>query len=87
MGDPVTIDVVVTKPFMGVEWGLYALCYMQVCAYGETPPERIEEVANIENPPGSSAPWRLTSEGPDGQDLSPVPCADDPARLHHMLSC
>jgi hypothetical protein len=89
MPEPVTSDVVVTKPFMTPvsEWGLWSLVYMQVCAYGETPPERIEEVANAENPPGTSSAWHLTTEGPDGQDFAPVPCAENPARLHHMLSC
>jgi hypothetical protein len=82
-----TDDVVVTKALMGPEWGIWALVYMQVCAHGECPPELIEQRANELNPPGSSAPWRLSTEGPDGQDLSPVQCAQDPARLHHMLSC
>jgi hypothetical protein len=80
-------DVIVTKPFMSADWGIWALCYMQVCAHGEVPPERVEEVANLENPPGSSAPWSITSKGPEGTDLSPVQCLDDPARLHYMLSC
>ena len=88
MGDVITEDVVVTRAFMDVAgWGLYALCYMQVCAHGECPPELIEQRANELNPPGSSSPWRLNTKGPDDQDLAPVPCVNDPVRLHHMLSC
>lgn len=90
MNDPriATDDVIVTKALMPpADWGIYALCFMQVCAHGEVPPERIEEVANLENPSGTSSPWTLTSEGPDGIDLAPVQCGDDPARLHHMLRC
>lgn len=89
MPETITEDVVVTMPFMRVSegWGLYALCYMQVCAHGECPPDLIEQRANELNPTGSSVPWHLTTEGPDGQDLSAVPCADNPVRLHHMLSC
>jgi hypothetical protein len=80
-------DVEITRPFMPPKWGLFALCYMQVCAHGECPPELIERRANEMNPSGLDHPWTLTTEGPDGSDLSPVPCDDDPARLHHMLSC
>jgi hypothetical protein len=81
-------DVEITKPFMKPsEWGIYALVYMQVCAHGEVPPERIEEVANAENPSGVTTSWSLTDKGPDGEDLSPVQCNDDPVRLHYMLSC
>jgi hypothetical protein len=88
VSEAIVDDVVVTKAVMPVaDWGLWALVYMQVCAHGECPPDLIEQRANELNPLGSSAPWRLTIEGPDGQDLSPVPCADDSVRLHHMLSC
>ena len=85
-------DVIVTKPFMSPDWGIWAFCYMQVCAHGEVPPERIEEVANLENPPGSSAPWSIINEFDPGDDLepidlSPVPCEENPVRLHYMLSC
>jgi hypothetical protein len=90
----ITEDVVVTKFFMNpAEWGLYALCVMQVCAYGETPPERIEQRANELNPPGSSAPWQIIwgngDEGDvlNGPNKAPIPCQDDPARLHYLLSC
>jgi hypothetical protein len=94
--EPITDDVVVTRGFMNPDegWGLYALCYMQVCAHGETPPERIEERANALNPPGTSHPWRLVhghepydGDGPNPANLAPVQCHDDPVRLHWMLSC
>jgi hypothetical protein len=83
-------DVIVTKSIMDpLEWGLYALSFMQVCAHGEVPPELIEQRANELIPTGSRLVWRLTTEHPfeGGPPLLPVQCADDPARLHHMLSC
>jgi hypothetical protein len=87
MSEIITDDVVVTQAIMPKEWGLYALCYMQVCAHGECPPELIEQRANELNPPGTSTPWKLSIEGPDGEDLSPVQCQSNSIRLHHMLSC
>lgn len=82
-------DVVVTRPFMdAADWGIYALVYMQVCAHGECSPELIEQRANELNPSGVGS-WRLTTEHPhpEGEPLLPVQCLEDPARLHHMLSC
>jgi hypothetical protein len=76
-------DVVVTKPFIG-------LLYMQVCAYGEVPPDRVEERANALNPSGISNGWHIIlADDPDddGPPKTPVPCADYPARLHYLLSC
>lgn len=78
-----TDDVVVTQPFIG-------LLYMQVCAYGETPPERVEEAANALNPAGTSGGWHIVLEDPpdwDGKSIAPVSCADNPERLHYILSC
>lgn len=81
-------DVVVTKFMMDpAEWGLYAMCYMQVCAYGEVSEEQVEERANTLNPPGTTGRWKITAEGPEGSDLLPIQCQDNPARIHYMLSC
>lgn len=86
-------DVVVTKPFMSPEWGIYALCYMQVCAHSEVPPEQVERRANELNPVGTSGQWRIASEYPNGQVMkdNPVPCVDadgtKTGRLHYLLSC
>jgi len=80
-----TADVVVTRAVMGQEWGIYALCYMQVCACGETPPEVIEERANALNPSGVGR-WSI-EWGTDEPHKLPVPCADDPARIHYLLKC
>lgn len=85
-------DVEVIRPFMGPEWGIYALCFMQVCAYRETPPGRIEQVANTENPPGTSSPWKIVwGDDPDDDmndaRMAPNQCGSDPARMHYLLSC
>jgi hypothetical protein len=84
MSDPkeaLTEDVVVTRPFVG-------LLYMQVCAYGEVPPERVQERANELNPAGTSNGWFvITEDSTDHPGQGPVPCEQDRARLHWMLNC
>lgn len=80
---PLTEDVVVTKPFIG-------LLYMQVCAYGEVPPQRVEDRANALNPSGTSTGWHIIvvdEPEEDGPSKAPVRCADDPARVHYLLNC
>lgn len=90
-----TRDVIVTSPIMNPsEWGLFALCVMQVCAYCEVPPSIIEARANELNPPGSSSPWTIvwgTGDDPDDPidqpKCAPIKCADDSTRIHYLLSC
>jgi len=65
---------------------------MQVCAYSEIPPERVEERANTLNPSGTSNGWHIVwandeSDPFNNSNKKPTPCADDPARLHYLLSC
>lgn len=88
-------DVIVTKAIMDpVEWGLIAMCVMQVCAYCEVPPEQVEARANALNPPGTDGVWKImwgTSTDPgdplDGPNMAPVKCENDSARMHYLLSC
>ena len=82
MSDQVlTEDVVVTQPFVG-------LLYMQVCAYGEVSPERVQERANELNPAGTRNGWFIiTEDNEDHGPKGPVQCAQDPARVHWMLNC
>lgn len=75
-------DVIVTQPFMG-------LCHMQVCAHKDVPLHIVESEANLQNEAGTSGGWHLIAEGfhdiKEGQ--APVPCKDDPARIHYLLVC
>lgn len=69
--------------------GIVGLCHMQVCAHKDATDEEILAVANQENPSGTSNGWstivREVSEF--WGDKRPVKCADDPERIHYMLSC
>lgn len=81
-------DVVVTHPIMDpADWGIYAICHMQVCAHSECPPELIEQRANELNPNGLRHAWKITTVSPSGTSLAPEPCAKFPGRLHHILVC
>lgn len=85
-------DVTVTRSFMGPEWGIYALCYMQVCAHSEVSPEIVERRANEENPSGTSGHWAIAKTGPGEEPMeNPVQCKDadgtPTGRVHWMLSC
>jgi hypothetical protein len=78
-----TDDVVVTNPMLG-------LLYMQVCAYGEVPPDQVEARANALNPSGTSNGWHvIVADDPEdeGPSKAPVACSDDDARLHYLLVC
>jgi hypothetical protein len=76
-----TEDVVVTR-------GVIGICHMQVCAYGETPPERVEERANQLNPTGISSRWKIvTGEELGEENLAPAPCEQFRGRIHYLLSC
>ena len=72
-----TPRVVVTRPFQGI-------CHMQVCAVADATDAEVLEVANRENPSGTSFGWgTVIREGEGG----PVVCQQDDRRLHLMLSC
>ena len=82
--------VVVTRPFLNPkEVGLYALAFMQVCAATDATDEEILTVCNRENIAGTQAGWtrvnRDTSEQRKVQ--GPVICAENPARIHLLVSC
>jgi hypothetical protein len=56
---------------------------LQVCAFGECSPELIERRTNQMDWAGTRHGWRITED----PELAPVPCDDDPARLHYILDC
>ena len=79
--------VVVTRAFCN-------LVTMQVCAVKDATDEEILSVCNRENPSGTQNGWTKVirhSEGEDsifaGPNKVPVPCADDPMRLHILVAC
>ncbi len=82
--------VVVTRPMIGI----YA---MQVCAVKDATSEEILEVCNQENPAGTTDGWGivvrdisqviLKDEDYDGKNQLPVPCKDDPERMHFIVYC
>lgn len=69
--------VIVTRPIIGI-------CHMQVCACNDASEAEILEVANRDNPAGTSQGW--TSIERDGVQ-APVPCKDEPDRTHYLLAC
>jgi len=73
--------VEVTNPFMGI-------CYMQVCAASDASDEEILEVANRENPAGTTNGWgKVAHEDEEDERLHPVQCTDDKDRTHFILIC
>ena len=74
--------IVVTKHMIGI-------CHMQVCAEKDSTDKEVLEVANRENPSGTSGGWaEVYREGSSCDDnCKPVVCADDPERIHLMLVC
>ena len=77
--------VLVTRPMVG-------LCHMQVCSVPDATDAEILQVCNGENPSGTSGGWGTVIRLPAGKDEffqtpGPVPCADDPSRLHMLVGC
>ena len=73
--------VIVTRPMIG-------LCHMQVCAVADATDEEILEVANFENPAGTSGGWmEVIREDYEDKSLKPVICDDDKERKHFILIC
>lgn len=75
----------VTKCMVGI-------CHMQVCAHKDATDDEILEVCNRENPAGTSNGWSGVHREADPEDSfwklpGAVQCADDPDRLHILVSC
>jgi len=71
-------------------WGLYAMCFMQVCAEKDVEDNEILSVCNSKNPSGTSNGWNRVIREPEGdieQNKRPVVCEDDSDRLHFMVVC
>jgi len=73
--------VKVTIPFSGI-------CYMQVCAEEDATDEEILEVANRDNPSGTTNGWsKVARENHENENARPVKCEDHPDRKHFILIC
>ena len=63
---------------------------MQVCAVKDATDEEILQVCNSQNPAGTRSGWSKvirTSDDHDMPEALPVQCAEDPDRLHYLVSC
>ena len=73
--------VIVTKPMIGI-------CYMQVCAEANVSDKEILEVANRENPAGTTNGWTTVArDNEEDERLNAVTCDDDPSRKHFIVIC
>ena len=73
--------VVVSIPMIGI-------CYMQVCAVADSTDEEILEVANRDNPAGTTNGWvKVAREDHEREDARPVICEDHPNREHFIVIC
>ena len=73
---------------------LFNIATMQTCAVMDATDDEILAVCNRDNPSGTSLGWARVIRASDGEDSMfagpntvPVPCADDPARLHFLVVC
>lgn len=67
---------------------MIGLCYMQVCADINATDEEILEVANEENPSGTSNGWcEVAREDHEDPRMRPVICEDNKNRKHFILIC
>jgi hypothetical protein len=73
--------IVILNPFHG-------LCGMRVCVEKDATDEEILLVCNRENPSGTTVGWsEVIRDDKDRPDLNPLVCAEDPNRLHIIVSC
>ena len=72
------------------DWGIYSICYMQVCAVVDVTDQEILEACNRENPAGTENGWsRVIRSAKDVTEKTKIPiaCADHPERLHFLVMC
>lgn len=71
----------ITKPMIGI-------CYMQVCAVADATDKEILEVANSENPAGTTNGWsEVARENNKDEKMRPVKCDQDKNRKHFIVIC
>ncbi len=80
--------VIVTKPMLNLaDAGLWAICYMQVCAVKDATDNEILETCNRENVAGTTNGWTTVIRQDTERMQGAVPCADDSGRQHLMVGC
>jgi hypothetical protein len=68
--------------------GVYALCYMRVCAAADATDEEILAHANSDNPAGTEHGWSHVVRADEGLLWrGPVVCASDRERRHFIVVC
>lgn len=67
--------------------GIYALCYMRVCAHKDAQDDEILRVCNEQNPSGTTNGWATVVREEDDRWPGPVQCADDETRQHIVVLC
>lgn len=74
--------VVVSRAMVGI-YG------MQVCACKDASDDEILNVCNTENPAGTSNGWTcvIRDAEREGPKCVPAQCADDPERMHFLVTC
>lgn len=69
--------------------GYVSLLYTLACAVADATDDEILAACNAENYCGTSMGWCFVVRdtvmaGPNG---GPLPCADDPSRVHYLVGC
>ena len=63
-------------------------CHMQVCAVKNATDKEMLEVANAENPAGTTGGWStVLRDNKNTLKTAPVECNNDPERIHFILQC
>lgn len=71
---------------------MFNIFTMQVCAIQDATDEEILEVCNRENVAGTENGWQTVIRTPNGEfgqeeNKRPVPCIDNPDRIHYLVLC
>lgn len=74
--------VIITRRFLGI-------CHMQVCASLDATDAEILDKCNSDNPCGTAGGWSLVCRADTEfwKGIAPVPCEDDPTRIHYVVAC
>lgn len=67
--------------------GIYALCYMRVCAHKDATDGEILRVCNEQNPSGTTNGWGTVVRKDSEPWTGAVQCADDESRQHIIVLC
>ena len=84
MSAAANIDLAEDRLF-SLGWGLI---YKSVCAPKSWSADKVSVEATKADPPGTSAnKWVVTNAPTDELPANPVPCPDNPNRVHWCLNC